>query len=163
MNVARQRGAAGPAFTAVRLWRDLEERGFAGGYSAARRRVRELRPPRPAGFQVHFKTPPGEQAQVDFARIDVEFVDEPGVKHIIWLLSMVLGYSRPDLGTLRCQQTVPRPHLRTWRSLTVAAAPFSPGSKASANRCQYACRRVNDGYGLLGLALPEWIFGTLIG
>jgi hypothetical protein len=44
---------------------------------------------------VRFETPAGEQAQVDFARIDVQFVDEPGVKRIIWLLSMVLGYSRP--------------------------------------------------------------------
>ena len=43
---------------------------------------------------MRFQTPPGEQAQVDFARFEVEFTDEPGVKRIVWLFSMVLGYSR---------------------------------------------------------------------
>ena len=49
---------------------------------------------RTSGFELRFETPPGEQAQVDFARFEVEFVDEPGVKRIVWLFSMVLGYSR---------------------------------------------------------------------
>jgi transposase len=80
--------------TAVRLWREIKERGFAGGYSAVRDRVRDLRPTPSAGFEVRFETPPGEQAQVDFARFEVEFIDEPGVKRIVWLFSMVLGYSR---------------------------------------------------------------------
>ena len=43
---------------------------------------------------MRFETPPGEQAQVDFARFDVEFTGEPGAKRIVWLFSMVLGYSR---------------------------------------------------------------------
>jgi hypothetical protein len=90
----RERLAAYPALTAVRLWREFKERGFAGGYSVVRDRVRELRPSRPAGFKVRFEVPAGEQAQVDFARFEVEFVDELGVKRIIWLFSMVLGYSR---------------------------------------------------------------------
>lgn len=90
----RERLAAYTALTAVRLWRELKERGFAGGYSVVRDRVRELRPSRPAGFEVRFETPAGEQAQIDFARFEVEFVDEPGGKRIVWLFSMVLGYSR---------------------------------------------------------------------
>ena len=69
-------------------------RGFPGGYTAVRDGVRDLRPARSAGFEVRFETPPGEQAQVDFARFDVEFADAPGVKRIVWLFSMVLGYSR---------------------------------------------------------------------
>jgi transposase len=60
--------------------------------------VRELRPSRPAGFEVRFETPAGEQAQVDFARFEVEFVDELGVKRIIRPFSMVLGYSRLNPG-----------------------------------------------------------------
>jgi transposase len=56
--------------------------------------LRDLRPPRTTGFEVRFETPPGEQAQVDFAQFVVEFTDEPGVKRIVWLFSMVLGYSR---------------------------------------------------------------------
>ncbi|MCK1554485.1 IS21 family transposase [Bradyrhizobium sp. 177] len=90
----RERLAAYPGLTAVRLWRELKERGFAGGYSVVRDRVRELRPSRPTAFEVRFETPAGEQAQVDFARFEVEFVDQPGVKRIVWLFSMVLGYSR---------------------------------------------------------------------
>ena len=59
-----------------------------------RDRARDLRPIRTAGFEVRFETPPGEQAQVDFAQFNVEFADQPGVKRIVWLFSMVLGYSR---------------------------------------------------------------------
>ena len=89
-----ERLAAYPGLTAVRLWREIKERGFPGGYSAVRDGVRDLRPARSVGFEVRFETPPGEQAQVDFARFDVEFADAPGVKRIVWLFSMVLGYSR---------------------------------------------------------------------
>jgi transposase len=90
----RERLAAYPSLTARRLLRELKDRGFPGGYSVVRDRVRELRPPRSAGYEARFETPPGEQAQVDFARFEVAFADEPGVKRIVWLFSMVLGYSR---------------------------------------------------------------------
>jgi hypothetical protein len=45
-------------------------------------------------LEVRFETPPGEQAQVDFASFEVECAEEPGMKRIVWLFSMVLGYSR---------------------------------------------------------------------
>ena len=90
----KERLAAYPDLTAVRLWREVKERGYAGGYSVLRDCVRDLRPPRTAGFEVRFETPPGEQAQVDFAHFEVEFADDPGVKRVVWLFSMVLGYSR---------------------------------------------------------------------
>jgi transposase len=90
----KERLAAYPGLTAVRLWRELKERGYAGGYSVLRDCVRDLRPPRSAGFEVRFETPPGQQAQVDFAHFEAEFADEPGVRRIVWLFSMVLGYSR---------------------------------------------------------------------
>jgi hypothetical protein len=81
--------------------REAKERGYAGGYSVLRDCVRDLRPPRTAGFAVRFETPPGEQAQVDFAHFEVEFADDPGVKRIVWLFSMVLGLLLPYLGPLR--------------------------------------------------------------
>jgi transposase len=90
----KERLAAYPGLTAVRLWREAKERGYAGGYSSLRDCVRDLRPPRTAGFEVRFETPPGQQAQVDFAHFEVEFADEPGVRRIVWLFSMVLGFSR---------------------------------------------------------------------
>jgi transposase len=78
----------------VRLWRELRERGYAGGYTAVKRAVRELRPDPVTPFEVRFETPPGEQAQVDFARSVVTFTDEPGLTRIVWLFSLVLGHSR---------------------------------------------------------------------
>ena len=90
----RDRLATFPGLTAVRLCRELRERGYVGGYTAVKRAVREIRPTAVTPFEVRFETPPGEQAQVDLARFEVEFTDEPGVTRIVWLFSMVLGYSR---------------------------------------------------------------------
>jgi hypothetical protein len=73
-----------------------------GGYGVLRDCVRDLRPPCTAGFEVRFETPPGEQVQFDFARFEVEFADDPGVKRIVWLLkkiSVVRG--SPWLPTVR--------------------------------------------------------------
>src|ERR1700726_4702189 len=69
----KERLAAYPGLTAVRLWREVKERGYAGGYSVLRDCVRDLRPPRTAGFEVRFETPPGEQAQVDFPASNASF------------------------------------------------------------------------------------------
>ena len=90
----RERLAAFPTLTGRRLLRELAERGYRGGYTSVTDLLRDLRPPRTTGFEVRFETPPGAQAQVDFAQFVVEFTDEPGVKRIVWLFSMVLGYSR---------------------------------------------------------------------
>jgi len=78
----RERLEAYPALTARRLLREIEERGFSGSYSVVRDRVRDIRPARIARFEARFETPPGEQAQVDFARFEVAFADEPGVKRM---------------------------------------------------------------------------------
>ena len=108
----RERLVTYPGLTAVRLWRELRERGHAGGYTAVKRAVQELRPDPVQPFEVRFETPPGAQAQVDLARFEVTFTDEPGIRRVVWLFSMVLGYSRliwarfvvhQDLGSvLRC-------------------------------------------------------------
>jgi transposase len=59
-----------------------------------KRAVRDIRPAPIAPFEVCFETAAGEQAQVDLARFEIVFTDEPGAKRIVWLFSMVLGYSR---------------------------------------------------------------------
>lgn len=46
------------------------------------------------GYEVCFETPPGEQAQVDFARFHVVFTDEPTTPRIVYLFSLVRGFSR---------------------------------------------------------------------
>jgi hypothetical protein len=45
-------------------------------------------------FEVRFETPPGDQAQVDFAQFQLQFTDEPTITRIVWLFSFVLGFSR---------------------------------------------------------------------
>jgi hypothetical protein len=74
----RQRVAAYPGLTASRLLREIKELGYAGGYTAVTDLLREVRPSPVPPFEVRFETPPGEQAQVDFAHFEVIFADEPG-------------------------------------------------------------------------------------
>jgi len=90
----RERATAYPGLTATRLLRELRERGYRGGYTAVTDFLRDVRPAPAPAFEVRFETPPGDQAQVDFAQFQVTFTNEPTVPRIVWLFSMVLGYSR---------------------------------------------------------------------
>jgi transposase len=89
----KQRVTAFPELTASRLLREVREMGYAGGRTALADVVREVRPRLPT-FELRFETPPGRQAQVDFAHFEVEFDDAPGRRQIVWLFSLVLGHSR---------------------------------------------------------------------
>jgi transposase len=51
--------------------------------------LREVRPRPATSCEVRFETPPGEQAQVDFAQFEVVFTDEPGAVRKVWLFSLV--------------------------------------------------------------------------
>jgi transposase len=90
----RERVAAYPGLTGTRLLREIRELGYRGGYTAVSDFLRDVRPAPRSSFEVRFETPPGEQAQVDFAQFQVVFTDEPGATRIVWLFSLVLGYSR---------------------------------------------------------------------
>lgn len=95
LDYLRERITVFPDLSAVRLHRELRERGYSGAYTAVKRFVAAIRPEhRPRPFEVRFETPPGQQAQVDFARFVVTFTDEPRLTRIVWLFSMVLGHSR---------------------------------------------------------------------
>ncbi len=108
----RERVCAYPGLTGRRLFRELKSFGYAGGYSSVTDFLRDVRPAAEHGFEVRFETPPGDQGQVDFAHFQVVFTDEPSAPRIVWLFSMVLGFSRliwarfvahQDLATvLRC-------------------------------------------------------------
>ena len=90
----RERLAAFPQLTGRRLHRELRELGYSGGYSILTGFLRDIRPTAPAPFEVRFETPPGRQAQVDFAHFRTMFTDEPGTERILGLFSLVLGHSR---------------------------------------------------------------------
>src|SRR5438445_8784364 len=88
----RERALAYPGLTGRRLWRELGERGYQGGYTAVTDVLREIRPTRLPAFEVRFETPPGDQAQVDFAQFQVVFTDEPREARIGWPFSFRAGY-----------------------------------------------------------------------
>ena len=104
----RARLEAYPGLSAQRLARELGERGYTGGYSTVRDTVRSMRP---AGggkpYAVRFETPPGHQAQVDFAQFRVRFADAPDRVQVVWLFSLVLGFSRLICGRFVLRQTMP--------------------------------------------------------
>ena len=90
----RERVAAYPDLTGSRLHREIRDLGYGGGYTMVKDFLREVRPSVPGGFEVRFETPPGRQAQVDFAHFRTVFADEPGTERVVWLFSLVLGHSR---------------------------------------------------------------------
>ena len=85
----RERVTAYPGLTGRRLWRELRERGYPGGYTAVTDVLQDLRPSPLPGYEVRFETPPGDQAQVDFAQFQVIFTDEPTVTRIVYLTHQI--------------------------------------------------------------------------
>lgn len=83
----RERTERFPELTGRRLWRELRELGFEGGYSTVTEFLRVIRPAPPTVFERRFETPPGKQGQADFAFFKTEFADEPGVERVVWLFS----------------------------------------------------------------------------
>ena len=116
------RGRVGrfPELTGRRLWREIRDLGFPGGYATVTDFLRTVRPAQEPVFERRFETPPGRQAQVDFAFFKVAFADEPGAERIVWLFSLVLGHSRMLWGRFVARQdlaTVLRCHVAGFEAL----------------------------------------------
>ena len=90
----RERVLTFPELSGARLLREIRQMSYEGGYTAVTDFLREVRPAAPKPFERRFETPPGRQAQMDFAEFAVEFTDEPGVVRKVWLFTMILGHSR---------------------------------------------------------------------
>jgi transposase len=81
-----------PNLTVERALQELRARGYRGGYTVLRQRVRLLRP-RPALQPVpRFETSEGLQAQMDHGVYDIDFTREG--RRRVYLFSYLLGYSR---------------------------------------------------------------------
>jgi transposase len=65
-----------PQLSGRRLLREVRALGYDGGYTAITDFLRTVRPPATLPFEVRFETPPGRQAQVDFAQFQVAFTPE---------------------------------------------------------------------------------------
>jgi len=116
----RERVDRFPELTGRRLWREVRELGFTGGYSTVTDFLRAVRLPAEPPFERRFETPPGRQAQVDFAYFKVRFDDEPGAERVVWLFSLVLGHSRMMWGRFVPQQdlaTVLRCHVAAFEAI----------------------------------------------
>jgi transposase len=56
-----------PALSAVRLYEEVKEAGYAGSYNQVKTFAKQVRPRPPAEPVIRFETEPGHQGQVDFA------------------------------------------------------------------------------------------------
>ncbi len=103
----RERLQAYPELSTKRLLREIRERGYEGGYTILKAVVRTIRSKPAPAFERRFETPPGKQAQVDFAFFKTTFTDEPEAERVVWLFSMVLGHSRMMWARFVARQDLP--------------------------------------------------------
>ncbi len=78
--------------SAVRLLEEIRERGYRGGYTTVKEFVRPFKRDRAVTAVVRYETPPGVQAQVDFASFGS--IEEDGERHHLHGFSMILSHSR---------------------------------------------------------------------
>lgn len=95
-----------PELSAARLFREARALGYEGGLTTVKVFVRSIRPSPAAVFERRFETPPGRQAQVDFAYFETRFTSEPEQVRVVWLFSMVLGHSRALFARFAFRQTL---------------------------------------------------------
>lgn len=83
----RERLSDFPELTATRLLREIRASGYTGGITQLKEFAREVRPRDAEEPLIRFETPPGKQAQVDFAHFKFPW----GTRYA---LVVVLGWSR---------------------------------------------------------------------
>ena len=81
-----------PNMTAVRIFEELKTRGYAGGFTTVREKVKTLRRRPNSPLTVRFETAAGVQAQMDWSSYDIVFTQEG--RRRVNLFSYILGYSR---------------------------------------------------------------------
>lgn len=88
----RERVRAGCVNTAV-LWDELRARGYTGGRTILKDFVRPLRPTQAPEPVPRYETPPGRQAQCDWAKFGTLAYPD-GTVRPLWVFVITLSYSR---------------------------------------------------------------------
>lgn len=90
-----QQRCAETSLSAVRLLAEIQPMGYRGGIDTLRRYLRELQPRtrNTDKMTVRFETPPGQQAQVDWAYCG-HLMDDAGKRLPVYAFVCVLGFSR---------------------------------------------------------------------
>ena len=81
-----------PNITGVRMFEELKTRGYAGGFTTVREKVKTLRRRPKSPLTVRFETAAGVQAQMDWSTYEIDFAQEG--RRRVNLFSYILGYSR---------------------------------------------------------------------
>ena len=121
-----------PNITVTRMQEELHRHGYDGGYTILRKRMNELRTPPRKEPVVRFETPPGAQAQMDWAVYDIDFSQEG--RRRVNLFGYLLSYSRYEYLHFTAQQdfdTTIREHIGAFKYLKGVAAT-----------CLYDCFKV---------------------
>ena len=108
-----------PSLPAITLFEEIRERGYDGGMSILKDFTYPYRQKRREPV-VRFETPPGRQAQVDWAHLGRHELS--GVMTPLYLFVMVLGYSRALFA-----EVVTRTDIDTFLALHVRAFAFFGG------------------------------------
>jgi transposase len=104
-----------PTLTGLRMYEELKDRGYAGGISILRERLKKLRPPKREPV-IRFETDPGRQGQMDWSPYTIPFTRMG--KCQVQCFSYILGFSRRqyiDFTTHRDFYTLIRRHQDTFQ------------------------------------------------
>jgi transposase len=105
-----------PELSTVVLFEEIQAQGYTGGLTILRNFTRPYRVRRREPV-VRFETPPGRQAQVDWAHLGIHVLD--GVLTPLYLFVMILGFSRAlyaEVVTSTDVETFLRLHVRAFES-----------------------------------------------
>jgi len=97
------RGALERGLSAQRIWQDLCEQGFTGGYDSVKRFCRRLQQGRPLPFR-RIEVAPGDEAQVDFGR-GAPLLTPDGKRRCPHAFRIILSYSRKGYTETVTRQT----------------------------------------------------------
>jgi transposase len=80
------------SFSALRLYREIQDQGFTGKYGIVKNFIRKVRPKNDVPAVYRYETKPGVQAQVDWAECGKIEID--GKIRKLYCFTMILGFSR---------------------------------------------------------------------